>query len=180
MLEEHFDSSESAAVIDDAIDKLPRIDRSLYSAGIKRKPAHHFFKRKKILGQLGFTAALSILLFTSAQPAEFEKGDFSLDFDTTLSYGLTWRLDDREPELIGSVNGGSAFSVNGDDGNLNYDTGVVSNRLRITTESELSYRNFGPSSARRHSTILRMRIMSEHELRSASSRWTGLAVAPFF
>jgi len=47
-------------------------------------------------------------------------------------------------ELIGRGNGGTAFSTNGDDGNLNYNrTGVVSNTLKITSELEINYRNFG-------------------------------------
>ncbi len=112
-------------------------------AGMTRIPVHQFSRCKKLSGLSAFGVTVSVLFSTPAQPAGFERGDFSLALDTTLSYGLTWRLDDRDPELIGLANGGSAFSVNGDDGNLNYDTDVLSNLLKITTELELSYRNFG-------------------------------------
>ncbi len=63
--------------------------------------------------------------------------------DTTLSWGIRSRLDDPDPDLIGIPNGGKAFSVNGDDGNLNYDTGIVSNALKFTNELLLEKDRFG-------------------------------------
>ena len=111
-------------------------------ARTKRKQGH-LFRCDKLFGLFGFAAAVAVLISTPAQAIDFERGDFSMALDTTLSYGLTWRLEDQDSELIGIANGGSAFSVNGDDGNLNYDTGVLSNLVKITTELELGYRNFG-------------------------------------
>jgi hypothetical protein len=63
--------------------------------------------------------------------------------DTTLSWGIRSRLDDPDPNLIGIPNGGNAFSVNGDDGNLNYDTGIVSNAGKFTNELLLERGRFG-------------------------------------
>ena len=97
------------------------------------KPAH----------LLALAAASAVFFAMPGWAAQFEKGQFSLDLDTTVSYGATWRVDDPDARLIGLANGGRAFSVNGDDGNLNYDTGVVSNVAKITSELELNYRNFG-------------------------------------
>ncbi len=112
-------------------------------ASMKRTPMHQFFRCKKGSCLLALGAAVAVLFFTPAQPVELERGDFSLALDTTVSYGLTWRLDDRDSRLIGLANGGSAFSVNADDGNLNYDTSVVSNVFRVTSDLELGYRNYG-------------------------------------
>ncbi len=112
-------------------------------ATMQRMPEYEFSRRKKASGLLALGAAVYVLFSTPAQPAEFEKGDLSLSLDTTVSYGLTYRLNDRDPRLIGLANGGSAFSVNADDGNLNYDTGLVSNLPRIISELELKYGNFG-------------------------------------
>jgi hypothetical protein len=50
---------------------------------------------------------------------------------------------DRDERIIGLAAGGDAFSVNGDDGNQNYDTGIFTNAVKITSEFEFSYRNFG-------------------------------------
>ena len=63
--------------------------------------------------------------------------------DTTISYGARWRVQDRDQAIIGIANGGTAYSVNGDDGNLNYDKGLVSNVIKITPEMVLRYRNYG-------------------------------------
>jgi hypothetical protein len=86
---------------------------------------------------------LNIVFVTSIQAAEFDYGDLYGSFDTTVSYGQAHRVQSRAHELIGDLNGGSAFSVNGDDGNLNYDSGLISNAMKITSELELRYKNFG-------------------------------------
>lgn len=109
---------------------------------MKSKTVHNFFKSNISAGAL-VGAAMSVVLSTPAGSADFEKGDFSLSWDTTLAYGLNLRLDDPDLRIIGLANGGTAFSVNGDDGNLNYDTGLVNNVFKINSEVELRYRNFG-------------------------------------
>jgi len=73
-------------------------------------------------------------------------GDVNGRFDTTLSYGTRWRVSDRDNALLGATSvphTGSAFSVNGDDGNQNYDQGLVSNTLKITSDLELNYQQIG-------------------------------------
>jgi hypothetical protein len=85
-----------------------------------------------------------MLCFTGVvQAVDFKEGEFYGSFDTTASYGQSYRMQSRAAELIGRFNGGTAFSVNGDDGDLNYDTGLVSSTLKFTSELELHYKNFG-------------------------------------
>lgn len=86
---------------------------------------------------------LAGLLTMAAWPAgafEFGQGDWNGNLDTTLSYGLIWRVQDRDERLIGTANGGTARSVNYDDGNLNYKKGLVSNVVKATSELALNYR----------------------------------------
>jgi len=64
-------------------------------------------------------------------------------FDTTLSWGAAWRVQDRSAGLIGIANGGTAYSVNGDDGDLNYSKGLISNAIKATHDLDIRYRNFG-------------------------------------
>ncbi|MCA1798731.1 MAG: DUF1302 domain-containing protein [Xanthomonadaceae bacterium] len=80
-------------------------------------------------------------------------------FDTTLSYGLQWRVADRDDSLVGKANlnpatalmtpeqfiaAPGAFSVNGDAGNLNYDDGdLISNAAKITSEFSMRGDTFG-------------------------------------
>jgi hypothetical protein len=93
--------------------------------------------------------ALAVALALSAVPAhaftfESESGEVKGSFDTTLSIGASWRMQDRDPALIGITNGGTARDVNSDDGNLNYNEGgVVYSALKATHDFDLTYRNYG-------------------------------------
>jgi len=70
-------------------------------------------------------------------------GEAEASLDTTLSYGASFRLNDADPSLIGTTNGGLQNSVNTDDGNLNYAKGIFSNAFKITSELEVNYQNIG-------------------------------------
>jgi hypothetical protein len=52
-------------------------------------------------------------------------------------------VEERDPDLVGVGNGGTAASVNSDDGNLNYDEGIVANQLRGSAELALRWRSLG-------------------------------------
>lgn len=74
---------------------------------------------------------------------DFDHDHLYGSWDSIISYGTIYRLQSSTDELIGIANGGTAFSVNGDDGNLNYHTGLVSSTVKLTTELELNYKNTG-------------------------------------
>jgi hypothetical protein len=93
----------------------------------------------RTLCSLAVAAALGAA--PAAHGVEFSTGELTGSFDTTVSFGVASRVQDREPEHIGIVNGGDAFSVNFDDGNLNYDTGIFSSIFKVTHELELNYGN---------------------------------------
>jgi hypothetical protein len=63
--------------------------------------------------------------------------------DVALSYGILARTEDRDEDFIGIANGGTLPSVNNDDGDLNYDPGLVSNMVRVSADLTLVWRNFG-------------------------------------
>jgi hypothetical protein len=106
---------------------------------------------------LGTAIALALLAGAPAQAFEFSSGEWSGSIDTTVSYGVSQRVEDRAEDLIGkarfnpavaTLGFGSAaqraapgrFSVNSDDGNLNYDKNdLFSNALKITSEFTLNY-----------------------------------------
>ena len=96
------------------------------------------------------SVAISILLAisTPASVRAFEiknqTGEVIGSFDTTISWGGSWRAQKRDPTLLGIVNGGSARSANEDDGNLNYDKHkLYSNQFKVTHELELKHNNLG-------------------------------------
>lgn len=108
-------------------------------------------RRLKCLAGVALTAG-SLGLQTPASAVQFEVGEFAGSFDNTLSYGAAWRVQGRDRDLLGLTSttlpngdvppgqlGGRAFSVNADDGNLNYDKGLVSNVIKLTSELALDH-----------------------------------------
>src|SRR3990172_3160265 len=98
----------------------------------------------------GLYPALAVMLVLSAagssQAFQFknESGSETGSFDTTISIGAMWRMQDQDPALIGITNGGTARSVNEDDGDLNYDRGdLVSLMTKATHDFEVKYKTYG-------------------------------------
>ena len=89
------------------------------------------------------SAPILFLLSGAAHAIEIQQGELYGSWDTTLSWGIASRVEDRDENLIGLANGGTAYGVNSDDGNLNYGKGIYSNIFKVTSEMELNYRNFG-------------------------------------
>jgi hypothetical protein len=88
---------------------------------------------------------LAMLWGTPAAAFQFDFGTGGQgSLDSTLSYGVSWRVSESDKDIIGLANGGRAYSVNGDDGNLNYDNGdPFSSLLKITSELDMRYTDFG-------------------------------------
>lgn len=98
--------------------------------------------------------AAPLALPTPVSAVQFEAGELAGSLDNTLSYGATWRVQGRDRDVLGLASttlpngsippgglGGRAFSVNSDDGNLNYDKGLVSNVVKLTSELALDHRS---------------------------------------
>ena len=80
---------------------------------------------------------------TLAAEVEFLDGQVTGAFDTTISLGVSVRVEDRDDALVGIGNGGTATSLNVDDGNLNYKAGDITSAAgKVTHELELQWRNF--------------------------------------
>lgn len=109
-----------------------------------RKSTPRLRTDRRVLAGVSAAAILAPMLAVgSAQAVSFNRGELSGSFDTTLTMGALFRVQGRDPDLIGVANGGRAHSINGDNGNLNYDKGLVSLAGRATHELKLSYGNLG-------------------------------------
>ena len=69
------------------------------------------------------------------QAIEFGEGEFQGSLDTTISHGMTFRVEKRNSVL--------AEDANGNDGDLNYDRGLVSNTSKFTTDLDIGAGDFG-------------------------------------
>lgn len=98
--------------------------------------------RKPLLGlapvKAGFALAgvLPLLVAAHAQAVEFSfaDGEVTGSVDSTVSYGQLWRVQGRDK---------TNDDVNTNDGNRNFDTGLVSEVYKITTDLEATYQNYG-------------------------------------
>ncbi len=94
-------------------------------------------------------AATALALMTPpvrAVPIRF--GEVTGSFDTTLSFGGLYRLQNPSPDYYSTSNPffgtpGQQRSANADDGNLNYSKGWVSGLLKGSHDLELKYQNYG-------------------------------------
>ena len=86
---------------------------------------------------LAATIALGGLLLQAglATAVEFDENGYRGSLDTILSHGLTIRVEERD--------GAAADDVNSNDGNLNYDRGVVSNTSKFTSDLDIRTGDFG-------------------------------------
>lgn len=128
---------------------------------------HQTFAKSSLA--LGVASALLALSATSVQAASFTfADDVEVVFDSTLSYGSSWRAEDRNWDTISKVNHPrfnwtgynaatntiypaseiwskpGAYSSNGDAGNLNYDKGdQFSSLFKGTHELSIKKGDFG-------------------------------------
>ena len=91
--------------------------------------------RGPVLAAAGAGAVSVLLQALPAHAVEFGEGEFQGSLDTTISHGLAVRIEDRNSILAGDVNG--------NDGNLNYDRGIVSNASKFTTDLDIGTADYG-------------------------------------
>lgn len=85
------------------------------------------------------TVALALCGLVAAAPAaafEFDTGGgVRLRWDNTFKYSNAWRVKERSPELVADPTL--------DDGDRNFDKGLISNRIDWLTEFDAAYRGLG-------------------------------------
>ncbi len=79
---------------------------------------------------------LPLMCAVQAQAVEFSFADdeISGSIDTTVSYGQLWRVQGQDK---------TNNDINTNDGNRNFDTGLVSEVYKITSDLEATYKNYG-------------------------------------
>ncbi len=110
---------------------------------MSRKPLTRLCAFGGSIGLMVLAVVLGTISTVPAEAADLSIGEFLFHVDTTLSYGIRYRLDDRDKRIISPFEGGTAWSVNGDDGNLNFDTGITNNAVKATVDIQLAYKNVG-------------------------------------
>jgi hypothetical protein len=70
----------------------------------------------------------------------FDNSDLRLSWDNTIKYSAAMRLEGRQDRLVDSRN---PNNLNQDDGDRNFDQGLISNRVDLFSELEFAYKDFG-------------------------------------
>lgn len=93
--------------------------------------------RRKTIAQVSLLAlAAALASGTAAHAVEADVPGGQIRIDTTIQFGAQFRVEERDDDLVAIGNGGNSPSNNGDEGDLNYDEGLVSALARITPEIE--------------------------------------------
>ena len=100
------------------------------------------------ISALGVVCALASLAVPPLRAFQFASGELKGSFDTTISVGGLYRLNNPNPAFYGTTSlfhgvPGQQNSVNADDGNLNFPQGLDSELIKASHDLELSYGNFG-------------------------------------
>lgn len=82
-----------------------------------------------VLVQFGLVPKACAFEFDTSNP------DVKARWDNTLKYSSAWRLKNRSDVLV--------VDANMDDGDRNFDRGLVSNRVDLLSELDVSYKRFG-------------------------------------
>lgn len=139
----------------------------------KNQKVHPGVARQPLRAPLALAVAGALAAFVAprAEAIEFSRGELSGSFDTTITYGISARMQERDDDLVGKaqftptlaaqiaalqaqgrfldaqalqIAARGRFSVNNDDGNLKYDDGdLFSNAVKLTSELGLNWGNSG-------------------------------------
>lgn len=92
---------------------------------------------RKIWAGLGTVLLMTAFFAPQVWAVTFDTGnpDWKVVWDNTFTYSAVYRLDDQDEELISNANM--------DDGDRNFDAGLVMNRLDLFSELDISYKRFG-------------------------------------
>ncbi len=101
-------------------------------------------QRLHTFAKLPLALAVAASMSTPASAFQFYMGEMEASLDTTLSAGASWRMEDRDPRLVGQGNGGDGGSINSDDGNLNFDKNdTYSKIIKGNSDFLVQYGDYG-------------------------------------
>ena len=96
-----------------------------------------------LLKRIGMVIVLAVSILAVGHPPwmgqahalDLSSGEVEASLDTTISYGVTVRVEGQDKELTSGAND--------NDGDSNYKRGIVSNTAKFTSDLEVGYQNIG-------------------------------------
>jgi Protein of unknown function (DUF1302) len=127
-------------------------------------------RRHRGLVAVAVAASLGAGTARHAYAGDFTQGSVSGSWDTTISYGQAWRLEDRDCHLIATADGGCGRSPNIDDGDLNYRKGIFSKAAKIVSELSMHSESDNIGAFVRGSALEDFEAENDHTDRTKLSR----------
>ncbi len=93
--------------------------------------------RRKLYTAIGLITGMACASGVQAFQIDSSNPDIRMTWDNTIKYSLGYRLKDADPDVADNSLGPQA---NTNDGDLNFDKGLISNRLDILSQFNLSYK----------------------------------------
>lgn len=88
--------------------------------------------------------AVALASAVPVQAASFNIGEVEGRFDSSLSIGASWAMDEADRKFIGRANGGNASTRTADDGRLNFKKGETFSKIfKGIHDLQLSYKDTG-------------------------------------
>lgn len=96
-------------------------------------------------GARSLALAVSLASSLPAMAAQIDLGDseWQLRWDNTLKYSQAWRLNRADDRLTNAPTANGLYPSIQSQGDKNFSRGLVSNRLDILSEMDLSHQNYG-------------------------------------
>ncbi len=104
--------------------------------------SHFSSHRLSTTGKIFLVAAIIGLFAIPGEAIDLSgsSGKYTLNLDVTVSWGARYRVQDIDTAIVSPFEGGTAWSVNGDDGDLNFKKGsIVSNAPKATIDFGFGY-----------------------------------------
>ena len=109
---------------------------------------------KQRSGRLWVAATAALFGFSTQAQAlslEFADGEWRLDLDTIVSYSAQWRVEKQDESKFAFRNSGDLIAdstrysllINAQDGNFNFNRGLVQNKFSVVTEMDLNRGRYG-------------------------------------
>lgn len=131
------------------------------------KTQHGRVRPRHRLGRLAVASLMTMAAVPAAHALEFDTGtpDLKFTWDNTIKYGTAFRLRKQNETLIASPNN--------DDGNRNFDRGLISNRVDLLSEADLQYGAFG---ARVSGSAWYDQVYNSHTDNNSAGTYNALSV----
>lgn len=107
---------------------------------MQQEPSSPHVRRRVAAGTVAGLAGALFVQGAAAFPVDTGNEDLQVRFDNTVRYSTALRVKERDTRVYA---GAAGRDVSSDDGDRNFDRGLISNRIDLFSELDAEYKGFG-------------------------------------